>query len=149
MWRMPTRLLGAGVGTLVWAILGVASAHASYAPPNQRGPGLDVPRAQLGAALRCTPSVSKDAREPILLLPFPVELFIASLLAFNYAHSPAKVPPIPQFPCKTTARGTLSSPALFLLPLSSPVPSVRAGSWVPPVKVADLPESSSLFSWFF
>jgi triacylglycerol esterase/lipase EstA (alpha/beta hydrolase family) len=69
VWRMPTRLLGAGVGTLVWAILGVASAHASYAPPNQRGPGLDVPRAQLGAALRCTPSVSKDAREPILLVP--------------------------------------------------------------------------------
>jgi triacylglycerol esterase/lipase EstA (alpha/beta hydrolase family) len=46
-----------------------ASAQASYAPVKQRGPKLEVPRKTLRAALRCTPSVSTDAREPILLVP--------------------------------------------------------------------------------
>src|SRR5205823_14139011 len=48
---------------------GSASAQARYAPVNQRGPKLEVPRKTLRAALRCTPSVSTDAREPILLVP--------------------------------------------------------------------------------
>jgi triacylglycerol esterase/lipase EstA (alpha/beta hydrolase family) len=46
-----------------------SAAGASYAPLNHRGPRLEVPRTQLRAALRCTPSVRTDAREPILLVP--------------------------------------------------------------------------------
>jgi triacylglycerol esterase/lipase EstA (alpha/beta hydrolase family) len=48
---------------------GAQSAGAEYAPLNARSPKLVIPRAKLRAALRCTPSVSTDAREPILLIP--------------------------------------------------------------------------------
>jgi triacylglycerol esterase/lipase EstA (alpha/beta hydrolase family) len=60
------------VGAVVVAALVASwaqSAQAEYAPPSQRGPALEVPRAKLGAALRCTPSVSTNPREPILLVP--------------------------------------------------------------------------------
>lgn len=49
--------------------VGAQSAQAAYAPIKHPGPRLEVPRAKLRAALRCTPSVSTDAREPILLVP--------------------------------------------------------------------------------
>jgi triacylglycerol esterase/lipase EstA (alpha/beta hydrolase family) len=46
-----------------------AAAHAEYAPLNQRGPKLEVPGKVLRAALRCTPDVATNPREPILLVP--------------------------------------------------------------------------------
>src|SRR5438128_12054207 len=46
-----------------------STAAAEYAPVNQPGPALQVPGKTLRAALRCTPSVATDAREPILLVP--------------------------------------------------------------------------------
>src|ERR1700730_15272589 len=63
------RILAIVACALGFAILGIASANASYAPINRRGPALEVPQAQLRAALRCTPSVSADPREAILLVP--------------------------------------------------------------------------------
>jgi triacylglycerol esterase/lipase EstA (alpha/beta hydrolase family) len=48
---------------------GAQTAQAAYAPITQKGPPLGVARAKLRAALRCTPSVSTNAREPILLVP--------------------------------------------------------------------------------
>jgi triacylglycerol esterase/lipase EstA (alpha/beta hydrolase family) len=56
------------VAGLLALALACASAEASYAPPSQRGPRLQVPRAALRAALVCTPSVRTSAREPILLV---------------------------------------------------------------------------------
>jgi triacylglycerol esterase/lipase EstA (alpha/beta hydrolase family) len=62
--------LGPVIAILVVAAgAGAASAQASYAPVTQRGPKLTVPRKTLKAAVRCTPSVSTDPREPILLAP--------------------------------------------------------------------------------
>jgi triacylglycerol esterase/lipase EstA (alpha/beta hydrolase family) len=49
--------------------LGAGQARAEYAPPSSRGPALTVRGSLLRAALRCTPSVSTDPREPILLVP--------------------------------------------------------------------------------
>jgi Predicted acetyltransferases and hydrolases with the alpha/beta hydrolase fold len=49
--------------------IGAGVAHAEYAPIDKHGPTLQVPRAELRAALSCTPSVRTDPREPILLLP--------------------------------------------------------------------------------
>jgi triacylglycerol esterase/lipase EstA (alpha/beta hydrolase family) len=46
-----------------------ATARAEYAPLNQRGPKLEVPGKLLRAALRCTPDVATNPREPILLVP--------------------------------------------------------------------------------
>jgi triacylglycerol esterase/lipase EstA (alpha/beta hydrolase family) len=59
----------ATVAALLTGLAMAGSAHAAYAPLNKRGPRLEVPRAQLRAALRCTPTVSTDPREPILLVP--------------------------------------------------------------------------------
>src|ERR1700736_6608588 len=64
-----SRILAIVACAVGFASLGAASANASYAPINHRGPALEVPEAQLRAALRCTPSVSADPREPILLVP--------------------------------------------------------------------------------
>jgi triacylglycerol esterase/lipase EstA (alpha/beta hydrolase family) len=64
-----SRILAIVACALGFATLGAASANASYAPINHPGPALEVPRAQLRAALRCTPSVGADPREPILLVP--------------------------------------------------------------------------------
>jgi triacylglycerol esterase/lipase EstA (alpha/beta hydrolase family) len=50
--------------------LGVAGpARAEFAPVDKPGPKLEVPLEQLRAALRCTPTVSTERREPILLIP--------------------------------------------------------------------------------
>jgi triacylglycerol esterase/lipase EstA (alpha/beta hydrolase family) len=49
--------------------LAAGSASAAYAPINHPGPALTVPKAQLRAALQCTPNVKSEAREPILLVP--------------------------------------------------------------------------------
>jgi triacylglycerol esterase/lipase EstA (alpha/beta hydrolase family) len=54
-------------GVLVLAMVGVA--RAEYAPLNQRGPRLEVPGRLLRAALRCTPAVATNPRDPILLVP--------------------------------------------------------------------------------
>jgi triacylglycerol esterase/lipase EstA (alpha/beta hydrolase family) len=54
---------------LLCALLGAGAASAEYAPVDQKGPRLTVPASQLSAALRCTPSVSTQQREPILLVP--------------------------------------------------------------------------------
>ena len=61
-------------GAIAAAVVGVwastaSTAAAEYAPLNHRGPKLSVARSKLRAALRCTPSVKTDAREPILLVP--------------------------------------------------------------------------------
>jgi triacylglycerol esterase/lipase EstA (alpha/beta hydrolase family) len=62
--------LVSGVAIIAASVaVGVQSAQAAYAPIKHPGPRLEVPRAELRAALRCTPSVSTDAREPILLVP--------------------------------------------------------------------------------
>jgi triacylglycerol esterase/lipase EstA (alpha/beta hydrolase family) len=62
-------LAGASAVAVVAGVIAVAGAHAEYAPLKQRGPRLEVPRSKLRAALRCTPTVSTDPREPILLIP--------------------------------------------------------------------------------
>ena len=55
---------------LIGVLLGmVGVARAEYAPLNQRGARLEVPGRLLRAALRCTPEVATNPREPILLIP--------------------------------------------------------------------------------
>src|SRR5207248_3192076 len=49
------------------AMVGVA--RAGYAPLNQPGPKLEVSGRLLRPAVRCTPEVASDPREPILLIP--------------------------------------------------------------------------------
>ena len=66
---MSGRLWTGVFATVALATMCSASAQASYAPPSHAGPPLEVPRAKLRAALRCTASVSTNAREPILLVP--------------------------------------------------------------------------------
>jgi triacylglycerol esterase/lipase EstA (alpha/beta hydrolase family) len=63
------RLLAIAAAALAWTASWANSAYAEYAPINHRGPALQVPGAKLRAALRCTASVSTDAREPVLLVP--------------------------------------------------------------------------------
>jgi triacylglycerol esterase/lipase EstA (alpha/beta hydrolase family) len=63
------RLVSRAVIITAFIAVGTQSAQAAYAPIKHPGPRLEVPRANLRAALRCTPSVSTDAREPILLVP--------------------------------------------------------------------------------
>lgn len=46
-----------------------ALADPAYAPPSHPGPPLDVPQAQLAAALQCEPGVAHAARAPVLLTP--------------------------------------------------------------------------------
>ena len=59
---------GAALMTMIVA-MGAASAQGAYAPINHPGPALQVPESQLSAALRCTPNVRTNPREPILLVP--------------------------------------------------------------------------------
>lgn len=61
-------VVSAAVMTMIVAA-GPASAQAAYAPIDQPGPALAVSKSQLSAALVCTPSVRKNPREPILLVP--------------------------------------------------------------------------------
>lgn len=51
------------------ALATAGAAQAEFAPLNKKGPKLVVPTAALQAALVCTPSVSTQRREPILLVP--------------------------------------------------------------------------------
>jgi hypothetical protein len=46
-----------------------APAHAAYAPLARPGPALEVPRAQLDAALKCTAGIAGATRSPVLLSP--------------------------------------------------------------------------------
>ncbi len=66
---MRGKLMTGAAAIALIAGFGAAPAQAEYAPPNKRGPKLEVPAPELSAALRCTPSVSSDPREPILLVP--------------------------------------------------------------------------------
>lgn len=43
--------------------------HPSYAPPERPGPPLEVPVAELDAALRCSANLPRADREPVLLVP--------------------------------------------------------------------------------
>jgi len=63
------RLLSGAVVVTALVAVGGSSAQAEYAPINHAGPALQVPRTLLRAALRCTPSVRTNPREPILLVP--------------------------------------------------------------------------------
>jgi triacylglycerol esterase/lipase EstA (alpha/beta hydrolase family) len=63
------RLVSGAVIIAAFIAFGAKGAQAAYAPINHRGPPLEVARAKLRAALRCTPSVSTNVREPILLVP--------------------------------------------------------------------------------
>ncbi len=47
----------------------VAHADPAYAPPARPGPPLDVPRAQLAAAMECSAGVDHASRAPVLLVP--------------------------------------------------------------------------------
>jgi triacylglycerol esterase/lipase EstA (alpha/beta hydrolase family) len=69
-----TRGVGIAGGCVLAMLMALAAgavpgAQAAYAPVNQPGPKLEVPASQLSAALRCTPGVSTNRREPILLVP--------------------------------------------------------------------------------
>src|SRR6478752_629745 len=66
---LARRVLAGWFATLAVALAFVTTAQAAYAPINHGGPPLEVAHAKLRAALRCTPSVSTNAREPILLVP--------------------------------------------------------------------------------
>jgi triacylglycerol esterase/lipase EstA (alpha/beta hydrolase family) len=55
------------LASVLLAMVGVA--RAEYAPLNHPGPKLAVPGRLLRAALRCTPEVATNPREPILLVP--------------------------------------------------------------------------------
>src|SRR2546428_12349386 len=66
---MRGRLVSGAVTIVAFIALGARTSQAAYAPINHSGPALEVARAKLRAALRCTPSVSTTAREPILLVP--------------------------------------------------------------------------------
>jgi triacylglycerol esterase/lipase EstA (alpha/beta hydrolase family) len=75
-------------GAIVAALLsiGTATAQATYAPIDKRGPALEVPRAQLEAALSCTPGVRTNPREPILLVP-GTTLTPAENFSWNYERA--------------------------------------------------------------
>src|SRR5436190_22125995 len=64
-----SKLLRLTLLALLVGAIASATAAAEYAPIKQPGPRLQVPGKTLRAALRCTPSVATDAREPILLVP--------------------------------------------------------------------------------
>jgi hypothetical protein len=51
------------------ALLGAAPARADYAPLDQPGPKLSVPRAQLDRSLRCPGALGKAGRPVVLLVP--------------------------------------------------------------------------------
>jgi triacylglycerol esterase/lipase EstA (alpha/beta hydrolase family) len=51
------------------ACVAPAAGAATYAPVSRSGPPLSVPRAQLTAALSCTPDVAGATRPPVLLVP--------------------------------------------------------------------------------
>jgi len=68
-WLRAVAVTG-GVIVLTGVLLAmVGVARAGYAPLNQPGPKLEVSGRLLRAALRCTPEVASDPREPILLIP--------------------------------------------------------------------------------
>lgn len=58
-------VLAVAVAALVLA----APAHAAYSPLSRPGPALEVPKAQLDAALKCTPGIAAATRAPVLLSP--------------------------------------------------------------------------------
>ncbi|HEV2981200.1 MAG TPA: hypothetical protein VGX51_07185 [Solirubrobacteraceae bacterium] len=66
---MTAKLAAAAAAISVIVALGTAGAQAAYAPIEKRGPALQVPESDLSAALRCTPSVGTNRREPIVLVP--------------------------------------------------------------------------------
>jgi hypothetical protein len=47
----------------------IARADPAYAPPSRPGPPLDVPQAQLAAAMECSPGGDHPSRSPVLLVP--------------------------------------------------------------------------------
>ena len=57
------------VAAIAFLAVTATSAQAAYAPINHPGPRLEVPTKQLRAALKCTPGVGTESREPILLVP--------------------------------------------------------------------------------
>jgi triacylglycerol esterase/lipase EstA (alpha/beta hydrolase family) len=63
------RLVSSAAAIAALFAFGAQAAQGAYAPVTHKGPRLEVARAKLRAALRCTPSVRTDAREPILLVP--------------------------------------------------------------------------------
>ena len=67
--RRVRSICGVLVAAALVAGVGADAASAEYAPIEKHGPALQVPSTVLRAALVCTPSVRKDAREPILLVP--------------------------------------------------------------------------------
>lgn len=67
------------------ALAGDASA-AGFAPVNRPGPPLSVPKAQLRAALTCTPGVAHASRNPILLVP-GTNLDPESNFSWNYERA--------------------------------------------------------------
>jgi triacylglycerol esterase/lipase EstA (alpha/beta hydrolase family) len=62
-WRVKAGLF------VAMALAFAAPAHAAYAPVDQPGPPLDVPQAQLSAALQCTTGVDNATKTPVLLVP--------------------------------------------------------------------------------
>jgi len=65
------------------ALPGSAAAGTAYAPANRPGPRLDVARARLAAALRCSVSLAHSRREPVLLVP-GTELTPPPNFSWNY-----------------------------------------------------------------
>jgi triacylglycerol esterase/lipase EstA (alpha/beta hydrolase family) len=61
------RWLAVSIGVLV--ALPASAAASAYAPPDESGPQLSAPRAQLRAAVDCTADVSAADRRPVLLVP--------------------------------------------------------------------------------
>jgi pimeloyl-ACP methyl ester carboxylesterase len=55
--------------TLSAAALATPARAVTYAPVDQPGPALDVPRAELAQALRCTGDLAGATVEPVLLIP--------------------------------------------------------------------------------
>lgn len=62
-------MVAAAVCALLAASGPAAASTSAYAPLDRPGPSLDVPEAQLTAALQCTAGVAGATRDPILLVP--------------------------------------------------------------------------------
>jgi pimeloyl-ACP methyl ester carboxylesterase len=70
------RLRRGGVAALAVAaalLLPAAAQAITYAPPDQPGPPLSVPQADLDSALSCTGGISGASRAPVLLIPGTAE----------------------------------------------------------------------------
>jgi pimeloyl-ACP methyl ester carboxylesterase len=66
---MPGVAVLLAVAVAVAVAVAAAPALGAYAPTDQPGPPLNVPAAQLAAALTCTPGVTHATRAPVLLVP--------------------------------------------------------------------------------